>query len=483
MPNKLFPDDLSAVALSEDDFFLISDNSDDDAIKTIAGSGLVTFFDGKYLNIANTDEFTPTEDYHPATKKYVDEAVATANEFIELTDCPASYVDNAGKFLRVNATPDGIEFISLTADLIGAGALNIGGNAFTVNEIEIVGADGEVNAAAIEDKFLRNDGDDTTSGTITAAGFTDGTATLTGGALSGITNIAGGVVFNEGGSDLDFRVESDTMPYAFFVDGTTGDVVGQTIATSNQHNEIGILLDILTDPRAIVGFTGTGADGSTEDGYESGDGRTWTYSGGLSTDKIFQGQTYVYSFDGSSKLSTPDTADMSFDDSGSNPFSIGGWIEVTDQASMQNIISKWDETTGSVLREWQLVLGSTEILILVIYDESENVQCYRTTDSALSVGWHFVVATYDSSGGATAGNGITIYVDGVAVASTAVNNASYVAMENSTSLPQIGVMTNSAGVDGFTFDGAMGRLFVTAEELSAADVWKIYEKTRSFYNK
>jgi hypothetical protein len=326
-------------------------------------------------------------------------------------------------------------------------------------------------------------GDFTSSGTITAAGFTDGTATLTGGALSGITNIAGGVVFNEGGSDLDFRVESDTMPYAFFVDGTTGDVVGQTIATSNQHNEIGILLDILTDPRAIVGFTGTGADGSTEDGYESGDGRTWTYSGGLSTDKIFQGQTYVYSFDGSSKLSTPDTADMSFDDSGSNPFSIGGWIEVTDQSSIQNIISKWDETTGSELREWQLVLGSTEILLLIIYDESENVQCYRATDSALSVGWHFVVATYDSSGGATAGNGITIYVDGVAVASTAVNNASYVAMENSTSLPQIGVMTNSAGVDGFTFDGAMGRLFVTAEELSAADVWKIYEKTRSFYNK
>ncbi len=55
----------------------------------------------------------------------------------------------------------------VAASDIVAGALNIGANAFTVNSIEIVGADGEVNAAAIEDVFLRNDGDDSTTGTLT----------------------------------------------------------------------------------------------------------------------------------------------------------------------------------------------------------------------------------------------------------------------------------------------------------------------------
>ena len=41
----------------------------------------------------------------------------------------------------------------------------------SVNGTEIVGTDSKVNASVIEDKFLRNDGNDTTSGKITAANF------------------------------------------------------------------------------------------------------------------------------------------------------------------------------------------------------------------------------------------------------------------------------------------------------------------------
>lgn len=47
--------------------------------------------------------------------------------------------------------------------------LNLGTNELTVNSVEIVGVDGEVNAAAIEDKFLRNDGNDSTTGDLTVA--------------------------------------------------------------------------------------------------------------------------------------------------------------------------------------------------------------------------------------------------------------------------------------------------------------------------
>ena len=44
------------------------------------------------------------------------------------------------------------------------------------------------------------------------------------------TNIAGGAVFNEAGADVDFRVESDTIDHALFVDGATGSVgIGTSI--------------------------------------------------------------------------------------------------------------------------------------------------------------------------------------------------------------------------------------------------------------
>jgi hypothetical protein len=310
---------------------------------------------------------------------------------------------------------------------------------------------------------INQTGDYTSSGTFEASTLTDGTATITGGALTGLTSV----------TTDDLTVSDDAQ--------IDGDVNGVLYSTSKQHEEIGILLDILTDPRAIVGFTGTGADGSTEDGYESGDGREWTYSGGLATDKIFKGQTYVYSFDGvDSYLSTPDTADMSFGDgSDDSAFSIGGWVEVQELTSSRAIIGKWQSGT----REWYLQLNAIETIQVGLADQSTNGYPERETDSPLSAGWHFVVATYDGTGGAGAasdplgGTNCVIYVDGVAVASTSTT-ATYTAMENLGAMPMVGTILSTN-----FFDGKLGRLFVTAEELSAADVWKIYEKTRSFYNK
>lgn len=260
---------------------------------------------------------------------------------------------------------------------------------------------------------------------------------------------------------------------------------GDTYSTAKQHAEIGDLLSDLTAPVAIVGFTGTGADTATESGYESGAGRTWTYSGGLTTDKIFQGSTYVYSFDGTdSYMSTPDTADMSFGD-GSNDsvVSMGGWVEVVADANTKAWLTKWDETTGTELREWILDFSSAETVVFGAADESAGVVVTRTSDSGVSEGWHFVVATYDGTGGATAMNGVLIYVDGVAVASTAANNGSYVAMEDLATDPVLGAFTIAGGTLSNFYPGDMGRLFVTPEELSAATIWKMYEKTRGKYNK
>jgi hypothetical protein len=48
--------------------------------------------------------------------------------------------------------------------------------------------------------------------------------------VTGVLTANGGAVFNEGGADVDFRVESDTIDHALFVDGATGSVgIGTSI--------------------------------------------------------------------------------------------------------------------------------------------------------------------------------------------------------------------------------------------------------------
>jgi len=47
--------------------------------------------------------------------------------------------------------------------------------------------------------------------------------------VTGVLTANGGAVFNEGGADVDFRIESDTITHALFVDGATGSVgIGTT---------------------------------------------------------------------------------------------------------------------------------------------------------------------------------------------------------------------------------------------------------------
>ena len=47
------------------------------------------------------------------TQGYVDDAVATSDTFIELTDTPANYTDAAYKIVRVNAAADGLEYMAI----------------------------------------------------------------------------------------------------------------------------------------------------------------------------------------------------------------------------------------------------------------------------------------------------------------------------------------------------------------------------------
>ena len=198
------------------------------------------------------------------------------------------------------------------------------------------------------------------------------------------------------------------------------------------------------------------------------------------------GLVHSLSFDGSNDLLVvSDSNDFSFGDgSTDSSFSIGLWFNFTQPSAIKTIIAKYDPTTASPQTEWWLRSQANNTLMFLASDNSEAVTPYRLTNSAPSSGWHFVVVVYNSSGGsgATFANGVTFYIDGVSVASTAGNDASYVAMENLTAPVTIGANKNTAGNYTYFSPFDYGRLFISKEALTAAKIWQMYQETRGFYN-
>lgn len=144
-----------------------------------------------------------------------------------------------------------------------------------------------------------------------------------------------------------------------------------------------------------------------------------------------------FDFDTQYAVEVNDHAALSFDDSGANPFSMTAWVFVTTLAANQSILTKYDETAPGH-KEYLYYINDTGKLLLRLFDQSAGKTCVRTTDAVIPLGWHLLTATYDSTGGALAANGIKLYVDNREVASTATNDADYVAMENKDSKVRIG---------------------------------------------
>jgi len=159
-----------------------------------------------------------------------------------------------------------------------------------------------------------------------------------------------------------------------------------------------------------------------------------------------------------------------------SPFSVGAWVYVTSSATEQQIITKYDGTTGAEDREWRLFLDGEEKLILYLVDESANVGIGKTSDTGLSEGWHFVAATYtgQSTTGTTAANLITLYVDGSPIAATAQNSGSYDAMEAGASDVIIGTLTHTDGNVGAIFQDKIDNVMLYSTELTAIQISNLY---------
>lgn len=146
------------------------------------------------------------------------------------------------------------------------------------------------------------------------------------------------------------------------------------------------------------------------------------------------------------------------------PFSIVTLANVTNTAANREIASK-NNTSN---REWSFRVTSADVLLLAMIDESAGVTASRASDSAITQGsWRLFGATYTAAtGGATAANDVTLYQDGAAIASTATNNAAYVAMENLGASVEIGSAT--AHTANF-MDGSMALVMVVARALLVSE--------------
>lgn len=264
--------------------------------------------------------------------------------------------------------------------------------------------------------------------------------------------------------------------------GTIADVGIAGSADQYTYELVGdVVLADATTPPLILGWTTP----ATTEVDLSGSGNDATYSNFAVTDQLTKGIARALSFYAGTDeyLTVSDDAAFSWDDSGDVPWSICAWVEVVATATDQVIISKWDEHVDGDPedREWKLWIDSAEKLNLRLEDESVPSYEGRITDAALTAGWRFVVVTYDSAGGGAASAGITIYVDGVLVASTAADNGAYTAMEAGGSDVLIGGKTGTGdAVDAF-FQGDMGVLWIEDLDISAAQVWEYYLKTRAYY--
>jgi len=199
----------------------------------------------------------------------------------------------------------------------------------------------------------------------------------------------------------------------------------------------------------------------------------------LDTTPSFQDSVPVVELNGTDEYATLNADDSywTVNDSGGAGFSVGAWVNLAG-SSENTILAKFDATGNK--REWLFRQGSLNKLTFTTYDESENKIPYRDADLGTSIdAWHFVLATYDGSGGGTNQNGTKLYQDGELWASRAHNNGDYVAMEDLAGKVTLGYYdsTPTSLFDGKLAGGPLGPFF-THVELSASQIHELYELGR-----
>lgn len=206
--------------------------------------------------------------------------------------------------------------------------------------------------------------------------------------------------------------------------------------------------------------------------------RTVTWDASIASRLSPLGYGFGQSFNGTSHLGTiPDAANLSFGDATTDSaFSLIALANITDTAAERALLAKYTITGAQT--EWLWVLTSADKMSLYLNDTSLSVQPSRLSDSAVTQGaWKLYGATYSAAtGGATAANDITLYQDGVSIASTAANEALYAAMEGTTSIVEIAARSGASFLP-----GSLGFAAIVAGNLSASNHWAIKQLVNAYY--
>lgn len=207
-------------------------------------------------------------------------------------------------------------------------------------------------------------------------------------------------------------------------------------------------------------------------------GGTWTADGDMTGQITAQGRGAARAFVSASSryLTRADSSTFSFGNGTTDSaFSIVTLANITDTAAQRALLSKW--AAGNA--EWTMVVTAADLLNLTLVDQSASVFPSRSSDAAITQGsWRVFGASYDGTGGATAANGITLYQDGAVIASTAGNNASYVAMEDLGAALEIGtILAHTAQF----LDGSTGFTILVAGALSTAQHAAIVAACKSYF--
>ena len=169
---------------------------------------------------------------------------------------------------------------------------------------------------------------------------------------------------------------------------------------------------------------------------------------------------YSYHFHptGVHHLAGIDHANYTFGDSLlDSAFSVGAWIRPNAIAS-NTIMSKYSAT----VREWRFWIDAAGKLDLELYDESADTTEIGISTAALTLSqWQWVVASYDGTETALAGDGTT------------TETGAYVATED-TATP---LLIGASGVTATplnVFHGRIAMPFLTGKALSTAEVESLY---------
>ena len=165
---------------------------------------------------------------------------------------------------------------------------------------------------------------------------------------------------------------------------------------------------------------------------------------------VSNGPHYVAFQDGNDYARVADAPALSFGNGTTDtPMTIEAWVRPQSVSSVHEIVGKSGEY------HLMIMFGT---LVLQLRDDSTGARTFVTASSNVSswVGsWHHIAVTYDGRGGATASQGVTIYLDGVAVPVGREDHPAYVAMENRPTPLDIGRDNEN---DGLAYTGGLDEL-------------------------